>query len=143
MAITAKVYGLAIKAIANKEIDWDSDTVKAVLCSSSYTPNQDTHQYASSLSGELSGGGYARVTLAGKASSYDAASNTLMLDCNDYSFLSLTGTFRYVVYVDTQTGSDATSPLIAYLDFGSDQPAAAQDVAITVNAGGVVSFVVA
>lgn len=53
MAITAKIFGLAIKSLANKEIDWDTDTVVAVLCKSTYVPDQDTHQYASSLTNEL------------------------------------------------------------------------------------------
>jgi len=140
---TAKMYGLAIKSFANKEIDWDTDTIKAVLCSATYTPNQDTHQYASSLTGELTDASYSRKTLASKTTVYDGASNTHTLDCADFSWTALTGTFRYLVYVDTQTGSDATSPLIAYVDFGADQVASAQDVNVTVDAGGVVAFTVA
>jgi hypothetical protein len=144
MAITAKVYGLAIKSLANKEIDWDSDTIKAVLCTSSYTPNQDTHQYASSLTNELSGGSYARQTLASKTTTYDTGSNTHTLDCGDITWTALTAAdFRYMVYVDTQTASDATSPLIAYVDFGAVQTATAQDVVVTIDAAGVVSFTVA
>lgn len=142
MAITAKMYGLAIKSLANKEVDWDSDTIKAVLCSSSYTPNQDTHQYASSLAGELTDASYSRKTLASKTTTYDGTSNTHTLDCADFGWTALTGTFRYMVYVDTQTASDATSPLLAYVDFGADQTAAAQDVNITVDPAGVCSFVV-
>ena len=142
MAVTAKLYGLAIKSFANKEIDWDSDTIKAVLCSATYTPDQDAHQYASSLAGELTDASYSRKTLTGKTTTYDGATNTHMLDCADFGWTALTGTFRYMVYVDTQTGSDATSPLIAYVDFGANQTAAAQDVNITIDAGGVVSVAV-
>jgi hypothetical protein len=144
MAITAKVYGLAIKSIVNKEVDWDSDTIKAALCTSSYTPNQDTHQYASSLTNELSGGSYARVTLGSKTTTYDTGTNTHMLDCADVVFTGLTAAdFRYMVYIDTQTASDATSPLLAYVDFGSAQTATAQDVTVGINAAGAISFVVA
>lgn len=144
MAITAKVYGLAIKSIVNKEVDWDSDTIKAALCTSSYSPNQDTHQYASSLTNELSGGSYARVTLSSKTTTYDTSTNTHTLDCADIVFTGLTAAdFRYMIYIDTQTASDATSPLIAYVDFGSVQTATAQDVTVAINAAGAVSFVVA
>jgi hypothetical protein len=139
MAVTAKMYGLAHKSAWNKEIDFDSDTIKAVLCGSGYTPNQDTHQYASSLTNELTDGSYARKTLTGKSVSYDAASNTLKLDAADFGWIALTSTFRYMVYVDTQTGSDATSPLIAVVDFGADQVATAQDVNITLDADGLVT----
>jgi hypothetical protein len=144
MAVTAKVYGLAIKSLANKEIDWDSDTIKAALCTSSYTPNQDTHQYASSLTNELSGGSYSRQTLASKTTTYDTSSNTHTLDCADIVWTAITAAdFRYMVYIDTQTASDATSPLIAYVDFGATQSATAQDVTVAINAAGAVSFVVA
>lgn len=143
MAVTAKIYGLAFKSAFNKEIDWDSDTIKAVLCDTGYTPNQDTHQYASSLAGECTDASYARQTLAGKSVSYDSGTNTLKLDAADFGWTALTETFRYMVYVDTQTASDATSPLIAYVDFGTDQVASAQDVNITVDADGVVTATVA
>ena len=144
MAITAKMYGKAYVSAFNKEIDWDTDTIKAVLCASSYTPDQDTHQYASSLTGELSGGGYARVTLTGKAVTYTGATNTTMLDCADITFPALTTTdFRYLVFVDTQTGSDATSPLVCYVDFGATQTATAQDVNITIDSAGVATVAVA
>lgn len=142
MAVTAKMYGLAHKSAWNKEIDFDSDTIKAVLCDSGYTPNQDTHQYASSLAGECTDGSYSRKTLAGKSVSYDGATNTFKLDASDFGWTALTETFRYMVYVDTQTGSDATSPLIAYVDFGTDQTATAQDVNITLDADGLVTVTV-
>lgn len=143
MAITATMYGLAIKSLANKEIDWDTDVIKAVLCSATYVPNQDTHQYASSLAGELVSGGYARVTLTAKTTVYTGATNTHTLSAAAFSFVGLTGTFRYLAYVDTQTAVDATSPLIALVDFGADQTATAQDVNVTVDAAGIVSFTVA
>jgi hypothetical protein len=143
MAVTAKMYGLAHKSAWNKEIDFDSDTIKAVLCDTGYTPNQDTHQYASSLADECADASYSRKTLASKAVSYDGASNTLKLDAADFGWTALTETFRYLVYVDTQTGSDATSPLIAYVDFGSQQTATAQDVNITLDADGLVTVTVA
>jgi hypothetical protein len=128
----------------NKEVDWDSDTIKAALCTSSYTPNQDTHQYASSLTNELSGGSYARVTLSGKTTTYDTSTNVHKLDCDDITWTAITAAdFRYMVYIDTQTASDATSPLIAYVDFGAVQTATAQDVVVGIDAAGAVTFTVA
>jgi hypothetical protein len=227
MAITAKMYGLAFKSAFNKEIAYATDVVEAVLCSSTYVPDQDTHQYASSLAGELTttvgaslgtvavaittgvltvsaaetlvvgdrvrlgamtggaplvagttyfvasvpssttltlaatlGGAaivttsagsstsiqlvtnYERVTMTGKAVTYTAATNTLMLDASDFTFLGVTGTFRYLVYL-IDTGVAATSPLVAYVDFGADQTATAQNINLTLDPAGVVSVVVA
>lgn len=44
MAVTAKLYGNGIVKAYNKEIDFDSDTIKVALVASTYTPNQDTHK---------------------------------------------------------------------------------------------------
>ncbi|QIP43989.1 hypothetical protein G9444_6746 (plasmid) [Rhodococcus erythropolis] len=38
MAVTAKLYGLALQSAFNKEIDWDTDVIKVMLCTSAYTP---------------------------------------------------------------------------------------------------------
>jgi hypothetical protein len=55
----SKLYGNFLKQALNKEIDWDSDTIKVALLSSSYTPNQDTHDYFDDVSAnEVTGTGY-------------------------------------------------------------------------------------
>jgi hypothetical protein len=54
MAATAKLFGLFMKSVLNKEVDIDSDTLKVILLLSSATPSQDTWQYKSSVAGELS-----------------------------------------------------------------------------------------
>lgn len=121
MAVTAFVYGLALQSVFNKEIDFDTDTVKAMLCTSVYTPNQDTHRYKSSVTNEVVGTGYTAggVTLTTKTAVYTAGTNTLALDADDPSWTGSTITARYLVfYVDT--GSSATSPLLAYVDLGAD-----------------------
>ena len=58
MAVTAHVYGLALKSLANKEITFPSDTLTVMLCTSSYVPNQDTDQYKSAVTGEVTRTGY-------------------------------------------------------------------------------------
>ena len=58
-AMTARPYGGGILSLLNKQLDGDSDTLKVTLHTSSYVPDFDNHQFASSLSNELStGGGY-------------------------------------------------------------------------------------
>lgn len=124
---TTKWYGLALQkaftSTATDDIEWTTDTIKVALVTSTYTPNQDTDNYAN-LAGftgnELSGGGYARQTLGTKTLTYDATSNTVRFKAADPSWTSFTGIFRYAV-IFKDTGSAATSPLIGYIDFGSDQ----------------------
>ena len=42
MAVTAFWYGNGLKAAFNKEVDWDSDTVKLALATSSYRQERET-----------------------------------------------------------------------------------------------------
>jgi hypothetical protein len=122
MAVSAKLYGLAVKSLANKEIDWDSDTIKVMLCTSTYTPDQDTHQYKSSVTNEVTGTGYTAggATLGSVSVSYSGASNTFTIDGADVSWPASTITARYAVIYDSTPATDATRPLLGYVDFGAD-----------------------
>lgn len=144
MAVTAKVYGLAAKSFANKEIDWDSDTIKVMLTTSSYTPDQDAHDYKDDVTNEVSGTGYSAggATLGSKSATYTAGTNTLALDAADVAWTTATLTARYAVIYDASPASDATRPLIAYVDFGANQSVSASTFTIAWAAGGIVTFVV-
>lgn len=144
MAVTSKLYGLVHQSVWNGEIDYDTDTIKAMLCTSTYSPNQDTHRYKSSVTNEVSGTGYTAggVTLTTKTVTYDAPSNTLSLDCDDPAWATATITARYLVFYKS-TGTDATSPLIAYVDFGADVSSTGAAFTYTVPVGGFATFTAA
>lgn len=144
MAVSSKVYGPALLSLWNAELDWDTNTFKAMLCTSSYTPSQDTHRYKSDVTNEVTGTGYTAggVTLTSKTITYDGPSNTLTLDCADPSWPSSTLTAHYlVIYKDTGTAS--TSPLIAYVDFGEDRSSGATPFTYTVPTTGIAQFLAA
>lgn len=145
MAVTAKLYGLALQSAFNKEIDWDTDVIKVMLCTSAYTPDQDTHQYKSSVTNEASGTGYTAggATLAASAPSYTAGTNTLVLDAADTAWTGSTITARYAVIYNSSPGTDATRPLIAYVDFGADVSTTAGTFTITWDAAGLVTLTAA
>lgn len=146
MAVTAKLYGLFVKSLANKEIDLDTDTIKLMLTSSSYTPNQDTHQYKSDVTNEVTGTNWAAggVTLSSVTSTYDTSTNVWKLDAADVSVATVTVTgARYGVLYDASPGSDATRPLIGYIDFDGDQAATAGTVAVNWHANGIATITVA
>lgn len=145
MAVSAKVYGLAQKSLANKEIDWDTDTIKVMLCTSTYTPDQDTHQYKSSVTNEVSGTGYTAggATLTSCTSTYTSGTNVQMLDAADVSWTSSTITARYAVIYDSSPATDATRPLIAYVDFGADVVSSGGTFSITWDAAGIVTLTAA
>lgn len=145
MAVSAKVYGPFTQSLGNKEIDLDSDTLKVMLCTSAYTPNQDTHRYKSDITNEVTGTGYTAggATLTSVAATYDTATNTFKLDAADVSWATSTITARYAVIYDATPGSDAARPLICYVDFDADIVSTAGAFSIQWNAAGIVNAIVA
>lgn len=143
MAVTNKWYGNAFKAAFNKEIDFNSDTVKIALVTSSYAFDQDAHDYFNDITNEVTGTGYTAggATLASATVTYTGASNTLSLDAADVAWSSSTLTARgAVVYVSTGTGS--TSPLLCFVDFGADVSTTAGTFTITWDAAGICTVTV-
>lgn len=141
----SKLYGNFLLKALNKEVDFDTDTIKVALLSSSYTPDQDAHDYFNDVSSaEVSGTGYTTGgnTLASKTATYDSANNVIVLDAADTTWSSSTITARYAVVYDS-TGTASTSPLIGYVDFGSDQSSTNGNFTITWDSTGIVRITVA
>ena len=140
----SKLYGNFLVKALNKEVDWDTDTIKVALTTSSYTPNQDTHDYFNDVTNEVTGTGYTAGgnTLSSKTITYDDANNVIVLDAADTTWASSTITARYAVVYDS-TGTSSTSALIGYVDFGSDQSSTNGNFTITWDATGIVRVTVA
>lgn len=123
MAVTAKWYGKALSGqFGSAPVNWTSDTIKIALTTSSYTPDQDTHDFFDDISNEVSGAGYTSggATLGTKSVNYDTATNVVSLRGATTSWTSASFTARYaIIYKSTGTGS--TSPLLGYVDFGGDE----------------------
>lgn len=144
MAVTSKVYGPLAQSLFAAEVNYLSGTVKALLTTNAYVPDQDTHRYKSSVTNEITGTGYTAggVTLASKTAAYDSATNTLTLDAADPGWTGATFTFRHIVfYVDT--GVAGTSPLIAWHDMGVDVSVTASSFTYVLPAGGLAQFTAA
>lgn len=137
MAVTANVYGLALQSMLNKEVDWDTDSVKAMLCTAAYVPDQDTHRYKNSVTNEVTGTGYTAggIVVPTRGFTYDGAANNLRLTCGNLAFGTLTvaGIRIVVFYVDT--GTATTSPLLSWMDLGADQSPTASPFTIDMSNG--------
>lgn len=136
---TTKTYGSLIAKAFNKEVDWDSDTIKVALLSSSYTPNQDSDDYWNDVSSyEVTGTGYTAggATLANKSLTYTSGTNVTKFDADDVSWTSSTITARYAVIYDS-TGTASTSALIGYVDFGSNQSSSSGTFSIVWDSAGI------
>lgn len=144
--MASKLYGQFLLKALNKEVDWDTDTIKVALVSSAYTPNQDTHDYWDDVAAnEVSGTGYTAggLTLAGKTATYDSATNVNILDANDAVWASSTITARYAVVYDDSGATNAQKVLVGYVDFGSDQSSTNGNFTVTWDATGIVRITVA
>jgi hypothetical protein len=106
----------------NPPIDFDNDTIKVALVTSAYTPNA-SHQFFSSVTGVVG-------TPQTLTSPTVAAG---VFDANDVTFTAVPGgstVVGLVLYKDT--GSAATSPLIAFID------SVASGLPVATNGGDIV-----
>jgi hypothetical protein len=144
MAVTAKLYGAFFTALADKKIDLNSDTIKVALATSSYTPDQDTHDFFNDITNEVTGTGYTAggATLGTPTFTYTGASNVFKFDGDDVSWSSSTITARYAIVYDSTPGTSATNPLICYVDFGADVSTTAGTFTITWDAAGIFTVTV-
>lgn len=144
--MASKLYGQFLQQALNKEVDWDTDTIKVALLSNAYTPDQDAHNYFDDVvAHEVTGTGYTAggLTLANKTNTYNSATNVIVLDADDVTWSASTITARYAVVYDATPATNATKPLIGYVDFGSDQSSSNGNFTITWDSTGIVRITVA
>ena len=118
------LYDYCRQRFLEAQINWMTDTVKVILVSTSaYTPQTAVHQYLADIpvSGRIAG----PVTLTAKATTGGAA------DAADCTFTSVSGATINAIVIYKDTGTEATSPLIAYIDTATGLP-------ITPNGGDII-----
>lgn len=123
-------------------IDFLTDTIRCALCTSSYTPNQTTHEWWSDITNEVVGTGYTAQGVALTSKTISASSLVTTLDAADPSWSSSTITARYAIFYK-DTGVAGTSPLIAYADFGGNISSTNGTFTVVLNASGLATITVA
>lgn len=108
--------------MARGDIDFDTDDFYAMLVTSSYTPNKDTHEFRDDVTNEVSAaGGYAT---GGEESTVtvtkDTANDKVAIQFGAVSWAASTITARGCVYYKSRGGASSADELVAYNDFGSD-----------------------
>ena len=109
------LYDAARQRFLEAQINWMTDTVKVILVDTgAYTPQTSIHQYLADIpvSARIAG----PVTLTAKATTGGAA------DAADVTFTSVSGTSIEAIIIYIDTGTEATSPLIAYVDTATGLP---------------------
>jgi len=145
MAVSGKMYGNALLKALNKEVDWDTDTIKVMLCTATYSPSQDSHIYKSSVTNEVTGTGYTAggATLGTKSIAYEGTTNVITLDAADTSWSSSTITARFAVIYDDAGATDAEKVLLGYVDFGEDKISSNGTFTIQWDAAGIFAITIA
>lgn len=136
MATTSTKYAHTHRRMLDGTIDWDTDTIKAALVTSSYTFSASHTVWADASTYEIaSGNGYTTggVTLT------NSADNT-KLDSTDITWTGLTATFRGIVLYKLGTANSLVNPLIAFIDFGEDVVLTSSSPLFIWSASGVFSI---
>lgn len=118
------LYDFARQRFLEAQINWMTDTIKVILVDTgAYTPQTTVHQYLADIpiSARIAG----PVTLTSKSTAGGAA------DAADCTFTSVTGASIEAIVIYSDSGTEATSPLIAYIDTATGLP-------ITPNGGDII-----
>jgi hypothetical protein len=145
VAATGKLFGKLFTALWNKEIDYDTDTIKVMLTTSSYTPDQDAHDYKDDVTNEVAAtGGYTAGgnALGSKTVTYTGATNKHVLDCADPQWTTSTITARNAIFYNASPGADSTRPLIGYQAETGDVSTTGGNFDIIIAAAGLVEITV-
>ena len=118
------LYDSARQGFLEAQINWLTDTVKVLLVDAgSYTPNVSTHHFLADI--QISSRIAGPVTLTSKTTTGGAA------DAADVTFTSVSGASIEMIIIYKDTGTEATSPLIAMIDTATGLP-------ITPNGGDII-----
>ncbi len=144
MSVTARLYGTAAKHTSGDS--FLANDIRVALLADTYTPSQDNHEFWADVKAyEASGTNYAPggLSLGGKTVSYDGTTKKLKFTSVNPQFLNVTVTARHAVFYDRTPGSDATRPVISYVDFGENKSASSGPFTLTLDANGIFSITVA
>lgn len=127
----------------NGNIDLDTDTVKVMLVTSAYTPDQDAHDKRDDITNEVAAtGGYSAggAALANQAVTVDNTDNEGVFDADDLTWAASTITARGAVLYKSRGGLASADELIAYIDFGSDKVSSSGNFTIQWDAEGILNL---
>lgn len=115
------IYNSAADDMARGAIDFDTDTFKIMLVTSTYTANKDSHDKRDDVTNEVTGTGYTAggATVACTVTK-DTANDKVTLAFASTSWATATITARGAVIYKSRGGSSSADELVAYVDFGSD-----------------------
>lgn len=134
------IYNSFKRDIMNGSIDLDTDTINAMLVTSSYSPNIDTHTKRSDITNEVVGTGYTAggQALTAKTVTADNTNDRSVFDAGDVTWPTATITARAVVLYKARGGAASADELIGYFDFPSDVTSTGADFVVQWGTTGII-----
>lgn len=125
---------------ADRVIDFNTDTIKVALVTSSYTPSASGHATFADIGAvEVSGTGYTAGGLTLSGVSLTETGGVATFDADDVvisqSGVGFTNARYAIIYKDS--GTPNTSTLLVYSDLGADRGNVAGDLSLQWNALGI------
>jgi hypothetical protein len=107
---------------ATGAVDFDTDSFKVMLVTSTYAPNKDTHTKRSDVTNEVVGTGYTAggVAVGATVSAVDTANDRVDVTFAQVTWPASTITARGAVYYKSRGGASTADEIIMYDDFGAD-----------------------
>lgn len=126
------IYNSCLDDMARGAIDFDTDTFKVMLVTSSYVPNKDTHTKRSDVTNEATGTGYSSGgTSSACTVTKDTANDKITIGFANVSWASSTITAAAAVIYKSRGGASSADELVAYVDFGGDITSTADTFSVT------------
>jgi hypothetical protein len=120
------LYDLARQAFLDGDLDWAANDIKAYLIDTAdYTVNLATHDFADDVA--------AAAKVATSANFGGKTSTAGVADANNITFTAVAGDVCEAIIIWQDTGNQATSRLIAYIDTATGLPVTPNGGDITVT----------
>lgn len=130
------LYPTGVASFTTGDIDWVSDNIVAIFLSDAAVQNTG-NQFVSDITGdELA---ISRESLASKTSTIDGANDRVVLTAANFTLIGVNAGTIGAIALAKNTGSDATSNLITFLDV-VDLPTNGGDVNVNFSAAGILRF---
>ena len=108
------IYGKAKESLLNGQFNIVSDSLKVLLVTDSYVPNQNADQFVSSISSSY---------IKQRTSSLTNVTNVLgVIDADNVSVADYGGLPFKALVIYKDSGTDSTSRLLAYIDTATGIP---------------------
>jgi hypothetical protein len=137
--MTSLIFNTGKQELLNGNIDLINDSIKVALMTSGYSPDKDADNYYNELNFQASGTGYnaGGKLLSNKSVLKDDVNDRAEYHADDlvWNMITVSNVKGCVLFKDT--GDPASSPLIAYIDFGEEFSKIADDFVISWSSEGI------